>query len=180
MPTSTAVLAAAVLALSPPAAPVEEAALRSPAPAEESLSLPAVILARVSFQSREDLNQLAQRLDLTAAVDQTKRTVEAVLSPEQYRALVKEGRRVELLEEPTRILNAPRQGLAAQATGIPGYACYRTVDETYSAMTQLASSYPSLASWNDIGDTWDKVTAGGKPGDDMRVLVLTNKSRPGP
>jgi len=119
-------------------------------------------------------------LDLTAAVDHTKHTVEAVLSPEQYLALVKEGRRVELLEEPTRVLNAPRQGLTAQATGIPGYACYRTVDETYSAMAQLASSYPSLASWNDIGDTGDKVTAGGKPGDDMRVLVLTNKSRPGP
>ena len=180
MPSSAAVLAAAALALSPPAARAEAQSLREPRPGAESPSLPAVILARVSFQSQEELDQLAQRLDLTAAVDRTKRTVEAVLSPEQYLALVKEGRSVELLEEPTRVLNTPRQRLAAQATGIPGYACYRTVDETYSAMAQLASSYPNLASWNDIGDTWDKVTAGGKPGDDMRVLVLTNKSRPGP
>jgi len=180
MPSSAAVLAAAALALSPPAARAEAPSLREPRPGAESPSLPAVILARVSFQSQEELDQLAQRLDLTAAVDRTKRTVEAVLSSEQYLALVKEGRSVELLEEPTRVLNAPRQRLAAQATGIPGYACYRTVDETYSAMAQLASSYPNLASWNDIGDTWDKVTAGGKPGDDMRVLVLTNKSRPGP
>ncbi|ATB27668.1 M14 family metallopeptidase [Melittangium boletus] len=180
MPLSTAVLAATALALSPPAARAEAPSLREPRPGAESPSLPAVILARVSFQSQEELDQLAQRLDLTAAVDRTKRTVEAVLSPEQYLALVKEGRSVELLEEPTRVLNAPRQRLAAQATGIPGYACYRTVDETYSAMARLTSSYPNLASWNDIGDTWDKVTAGGKPGDDMRVLVLTNKSRPGP
>src|SRR6218665_2243777 len=180
MPSSAAVLAAAALALSPPAARADAPSLREPRPGAESPSLPAVILARVSFQSQEELDQLAQRLDLTAAVDRTKRTVEAVLSSEQYLALVKEGRSVELLEEPTRVLNAPRQRLAAQATGIPGYACYRTVDETYSAMAQLASSYPNLASWNDIGDTWDKVTAGGKPGDDMRVLVLTNKSRPGP
>jgi carboxypeptidase T len=181
MPSPVAgVLAAAALALSPLAAHAQAPSLQGPLPAAGRPSLPAVILARVSFQSREDLDQLARRLDLTAAVDHTKRTVEAVLSSEEYLALVKEGRSVELLEEQTRVLNAPREGLAAQATGIPGYACYRTVDETYAAMAQLASSYPNLASWNDIGDTWDKVSAGGKPGDDMRVLVLTNKSRPGP
>jgi murein tripeptide amidase MpaA len=171
----TGVLAAAALALAPLAA-------QAGAPSEPSsqTSRPAVILARVSFKSRADLDRLAERLDLSAAVDNEKKTVEAVLSPEEYDALVKEGRRVEILEEQTRIMNETREGLASLAGGIPGYACYRTVDETYAAMAQLPITYPNLAAWNDIGDTWDKVTAGGKVGDDLRVLVLTNKSKPGP
>ncbi|WNG19617.1 peptidase M14 [Cystobacter fuscus] len=168
----TGVLAAAALALSPLVA-------QAGAPAEGS-SRPSVLLARVSFKSRVDLDRLAETLDLSAAVDHQKKTVEAVLSPEEYDALVKEGRRVEILEEQTRILNEPREGWMSLAGGIPGYSCYRTVDETYAAMAQLPVTYPNLASWNDIGDTWDKVTAGGKPGDDLRVLVLTNKARTGP
>lgn len=167
----TGVLAAAALTLSPLVA-------QAGVP-QEGPSRPSVLLARVSFQSRVDLDRLAETLDLSAAVDHEKKTVEAVLSPEEYDALVKEGRRVEILEEQTRLLNEPREGRASLAGGIPGYSCYRTVDETYAAMAQLPNTYPNLASWNDIGDTWDKVTAGGKPGDDLRVLVLTNKARSG-
>ncbi|HYI02740.1 M14 family metallopeptidase [Hyalangium sp.] len=181
--SAAGILVAVALAVSPLAvhagAP-SEPTLRGPSAGVEATSLPSVIIARVSFKSRADLDELAERLDLTAAVDSEKRTVEAVLSPEEYGALVKEGRRVELLEEQTRIMNAPRDGMTTQATNIPGYTCYRTVDATYAAMSQLVTTYPNLASWNDIGDSWDKVTAGGKVGDDMRVLVLTNKSRPGP
>ncbi|ATB27232.1 M14 family metallopeptidase [Melittangium boletus] len=156
-------LAAAALALVPaaPSTPVS----------------PPVVLARVSFQSQADLDALAARLDLTAAVDRARGTVEAVLSAEEYSALMKEGRAVQVLEEPTRLLNTPRERSAAQRTGIAGYACYRTVDETYAAMENLANTYPTLASWEDIGDTWDKVTAGGNPGDDLRVLVVTNRTR---
>jgi carboxypeptidase T len=170
-PVTGVLAAAAALALSPLVA-------RAGAP-EEGPSRPSVLLARVSFKSRVDLDRLAETLDLSAAVDHEKKTVEAVLSPEEYDALVKEGRRVELLEEQTRILNEPREGWVSLAGGIPGYSCYRTVDETYAAMAQLPITYPNLASWNDIGDTWDKATAGGKPGDDLRVLVLTNKARSG-
>jgi carboxypeptidase T len=158
MPSALAgLVATAALALSPASSPV--------------------LLARVSFHSQAELDALSERLDLTAAVDRARGTVEAVLSAEQYAALVKEGRGVEVLEEATRQLNAPRERSAAQRTGISGYACYRTVDETYAAMETLASTYPTLAAWEDMGDTWDKVTAGGAPGDDLRVLVVTNRSR---
>ena len=154
-------LAAMALALSPLA------------PAEP----PAVVLARVSFQSQADLDALAQRLDLTAAVDRTARTVEAVLSQEEYAALVEEGRGVEVLEERTRELNAPRERSSAQRTGIPSYSCYRTVDETYAAMDALAKTYPSLVSWNYLGDSWDRATPGGASGDELKVLVVTNRAR---
>lgn len=173
------VLAVAALALVPLTARAE-APREPPRPGATAQALPPVMLARVPFKSQEDLNQLAGRLDLTAVVDRTRRTVEAVLSPEEYAALVREGRRVEVLEEQTRVLNEPRGELGTQATGIPGYPCYRTVSETYTSMVQLATTYPGLASWNDFGDSWDKVSAGGPVGDDLRVLVLTNKSRPGP
>lgn len=93
---------------------------------------------------------------------------------------MKQGRRVELLEEQTRVMNAVRASGDVSISGISGYACYRTVNESYTSMSQLVTNHPNLASWNDIGDSWDKLTAGGNVGDDIRVLVLTNKSLPGP
>ncbi|MDY7225424.1 M14 family metallopeptidase [Hyalangium rubrum] len=172
--SAAGVLAVAALALSPLSAHAGPTVPKG----EEASVLPSSIVARVPFRSREDLNRMAETLDLTAAVDNEKKTVEALLTPEQYQALVKEGRRVEILEEQTRQMNAPRPDFSI--SGISGYACYRTMNETNTTMAQLAATYPNLAEWKDIGDTWDKLTAGGNPGDDLRVLVLTNKSIPGP
>ncbi|HYO59901.1 M14 family metallopeptidase [Archangium sp.] len=133
----------------------------------------------MSFSSQADLNRLAEKLDVTSAVDRARMTVEVVLSPEEHAALIRAGRQVEIDEEKTRSMNELRtQDMSV--SGISGYACYRTVNETYASMAQLVTNYPNLASWNDIGDSWDKLTAGGNVGDDIRVLVLTNKSRPGP
>ena len=175
--SAAGVLAVAALALTPLSAqagpPSQHAAASRKA--EEVSSLPATLVARVSFKSREDLNALAETLDLTAAVDNEKRTVEALLTPEQYQALRKEGRRVEILQEQTELMNATRPEMSI--AGISGYACYRTVDETWATLTNLAASYPGIAEVRDIGDTWDKLTVGGKPGDDLKVLVLTNKAR---
>src|SRR5262245_51309939 len=98
------VLAVAALALSPLSAhagPASENASGSSRKVEEG----SPVIARVSFKSREDLNQLAETLDLSAAVDNEKQTVEALLTAEQYEALRKSGRRVEILEEQTALLN---------------------------------------------------------------------------
>ncbi len=64
-------------------------------------------------------------------------------------------------------------------TGIPGYTCYRTVEETYTTAAQLAANNPTLVSWTDIGNSWEKQT-GVAPGYDIRVLKLTNSAIPGP
>ncbi len=58
---------------------------------------------------------------------------------------------------------------------IPGYACYRTVEETYAAAAALAAARPDLAAWIDAGDSWEK-RAGQADGYDMMVLVLTNSA----
>ena len=36
------------------------------------------------------------------------------------------------------------------------FPCYRTVEETYSTAVDIASNYPDLATWTDIGNSWEK------------------------
>jgi carboxypeptidase T len=60
---------------------------------------------------------------------------------------------------------------------IPGFACYETVEETFSAAQAIVAARPTLASWVDTGDSWQKTTGSG--GYDMRVLKLTNSAVPG-
>lgn len=65
----------------------------------------------------------------------------------------------------------------AGLSGIPGYTCYRTVDETKADLSALATDYPDLARWESIGETW--LETNGQPGgDDIYVLVLGNQSSP--
>ncbi len=64
--------------------------------------------------------------------------------------------------------------------GIPGYPCYRTVEESFATAAAIVAAHPDLASLVDIGDSWEKVTPGGNPGYDMLVLKLTNSAIPGP
>lgn len=56
---------------------------------------------------------------------------------------------------------------------IPGFACYRTVEETYSTIDDLVGSHPNLASAQDIGPTWQR-TQNATQGYQMRALRITN------
>ena len=57
---------------------------------------------------------------------------------------------------------------------IPSYACYETVEETFAAAQGFATTYPNLAAWVDVGNSWEK--SQGLGGWDIFVLKLTNKS----
>ncbi len=59
---------------------------------------------------------------------------------------------------------------------IPGYTSYRTVEATFEDLSQLAADNSDIASWIDIGDSYDKITPGGSEGYDINVLELTNKN----
>ena len=61
---------------------------------------------------------------------------------------------------------------------IPGYSCYRTVEETYASAVAIAGTYPHLATWTRVGESWEK--ANGYGGYDMMVLRLTNAAVSGP
>ncbi len=64
----------------------------------------------------------------------------------------------------------------AQISGIIDRPCIRTVEETYQTMDDLIANYPNLASNIKIGESWEKVTPGGKAGYDLRVLKITNSN----
>ncbi len=140
---------------------------------------PQVTVATISFRDRADLDKLAERLDILT-VDHAAGTFDALLRPEQLAALQAEGRAVRVDVAQIAQLNAPRTLSPGQVSGIPGYACYRTVEETYASLGQLAADHPDLATWSDVGDSWDKATPGGNPGYDINALVLTNQAVPGP
>ncbi len=89
------------------------------------------------------------------------------------------GFEVEIDERRTMEICAPTKRLPGQTEGIPGYACYRTVEETFQSAQGLVTDFPNLASWIDVGDSWKKTTTGGSAGYDMQVLRLTNANVPG-
>lgn len=61
---------------------------------------------------------------------------------------------------------------------IPGYTCYRTVEETDAEMAALAAAYPQLLSLREIGPTWQALE--GNSGYQLRVAVATNSAIAGP
>jgi murein tripeptide amidase MpaA len=97
-----------------------------------------------------------------------------------YERLLASGFRVEVDLDRTADLSQPRARLPNQTAGIPGYPCYRTVEETFATAEQIVADYPELATWIDVGDSWEKIDPGGAPGYDMLVLRLTQSGVPGP
>ncbi len=146
----------------------------------EASDRPQALVANVYYRDRADLNMLATEYDALEKVDREAGFVVLMLTPEAAVALQDRGYRVEIDEATTAVVNAPRAPREEQPQGIPSYACYRTVEETYAAMSQLAATKPNIARWVDIGNSWDKVTRLGPPGYDLFAMVLTNRSIPGP
>lgn len=149
------------------------------------------VVARVYYRTADDLARLAAELDVwEEAVTNNQDYITALLYPEQLSALQEDGYQVAVDEEMT-VRMAGSLSLIDDAEGhqhrtltdistIPNYVCYRTVEETYNDLAQLAASSPTLATWSDVGDSWNKVTPGGAAGYDIQALILTNKSIPGP
>ncbi len=147
------------------------------APPPTPTPVPGPVVASVFFTDTVGLNRLAGELDVWE-VDHEQGFLIAQLWPNQLTDLRQRGYRVAIDLLKTTQLHQPLQSLAGQTTGIPGYPCYRTVEETYADMAHLASDYPDLANWIDIGDSWQKVTL--DTGYDLHVLVLTNRNLFGP
>lgn len=60
-----------------------------------------------------------------------------------------------------------------QISSIPGFSCYRTVEETYASIDDMVLANPGLASAGEIGPTWER-TQSAAAGYAMRLLRLTN------
>ena len=139
---------------------------------------PGIMLARVHFADWRQLNAVAGELDIWE-VHHDQGYFVAALTAADVARLRLAGMQVTPTTEFTPAISAASTS-AGVLGGIPGYTCYRTVEETYSGLADLAAAHPDLAEWIDIGDSWDKLTPGGAAGYDLHALVLTNRTRPGP
>ncbi len=136
------------------------------------------IVARVYFNGDADLARLAGDLDIWEAYRAAGYVV-AQLQPDQYLTLLMAGYRIEIDEDKTAHLNRLPESWPGQTEGIPGYPCYRTVEETFATAEAIIAARPDLATWIDVGDSWEK-TQNPDSGYDLRVLRLTNSAAPGP
>ena len=109
-------------------------------------------------------------------VDRKAKTVRIEALPEDLITLSKAGFKYRIDQEATATLQQRRRELSISPSGaksIPGYSCFRTVEETYTTMDQLAQSKPQLARVTNIGPSWQKTRNPGT-GYEMRVLRLSN------
>ncbi|MCA9959613.1 MAG: hypothetical protein KC443_11295, partial [Anaerolineales bacterium] len=136
-----------------------------------------MIVVRAYFQDRQMVTDLAEWKE-PWEVDYDKGYVVVEVDAADYQRLLDAGFTVELDELLTLQINQPMVALPGQVEGIPGYACYRTVEETFATAENIVATYPNLATWTDIGDSWEKQQNLG--GFDMMVLRLTNSDIPGP
>ncbi len=97
----------------------------------------------------------------------------------EYDRLLRTGLMMEEIADPLKEkLEAIRRAALYQIEAIPGYPCYRTVEETFTTAESIAANYPQLATWTDHGDSWEKDN--GLGGYDLKVLKLTNSAVAGP
>ncbi|MGM9514283.1 M14 family zinc carboxypeptidase [Roseateles sp. DB2] len=82
------------------------------------------------------------------------------------------------MEAGERRRHALATGTRQTLAGIPNYSCYPTVEEVFTEAQGMVSAKPQLASWIDIGDSWEKSRGAG--GYDLRVLKLSNGAVSGP
>jgi len=136
-------------------------------------------VVRAYFTNREMVDRLAVEME-PWEVHHDKGYLVVLVDPVQFQWLLALGFRVEIDQDQTDEFDHPALLLPGQVNGIPGYPCYRTVEETYASAQDLAAAYPNLADWSDIGDSWEKTSPGGEPGYDLIVLRLTNSLVPGP
>ncbi len=131
------------------------------------------VVVRAYYDDLAHLNEIRERR-ATWKVERRKQFFVIDADRAEYDELVAMGYRVEVHVSRTAELNAPRIVSPAQRAGIPGFSCYRTVTETLATGAQLAADYPDLATWSDIGDSWDKQNGFG--GEELMVLKITNSA----
>jgi len=135
-------------------------------------------VVRAYYNNPEMVRQLASRLE-PWEVHPEKGFLVAEVDQELFTWMQSIGFRVEVDPALTSLIQQPAALLPDQVNGIPGFPCYRTVEETYLTAENIAISYPNLATWLDIGDSWEKANPGGDQGYDLHVLRLTNSQTAG-
>lgn len=139
-------------------------------------------VVRIYYDSTENLIQLYTRFDIWEEAIWAQPYVTTVLSTNEIFLLREEGYRIEIDESRANLFTRQivQPAFHAASATIPNFACYRTVEETYDNLAQLATENSLLAQWIDVGDSYDKITPEGPEGYDLNVLKLTNQAIAGP
>lgn len=143
-------------------------------------------VVQVYFTSTAQLQDWADWMDIwevhynTPGDSQNGGSVVAYLSAAEIERLQSEKIALAIDWARTFKAQAPRQTTENQVNGIPGYSCYRTVEETQNSLNALIDFNPDLIQKVDIGNSWEKFDPGGNPGYDILVYKLTNRNIAGP
>ncbi len=136
------------------------------------------LVVSTQYQNRAQLQSIASRFQ-HPIVDRKTRRVRLEATSEDVGTLRREGFVVVIDKAATaelqRIQSAMRKSAGLGLKSIPGYACYRTVEETYATIDDLVALKPAIAQVANIGPSWQRTT-NPATGYDMKVLKLTNSA----
>lgn len=145
-----------------------------------------LVFITAHWRDRAELNRIAAHFQ-HLQVDEKARTAKVEASADDLRELRRAGVRYEIDDAATAKLReaeanfamdresrTPKYNGLTASESIPGYACYRTVEETYATMDRLAAARPTIARVLDIGPSWEWQQSGGANGHRLRVLRLNN------
>ncbi len=166
LPVALSLCIASPSIAAPPVAPTSEAA-------GEDDRLSFVV---VRYRERAQLQKLGGMFQ-HMIVDDRAKTARLEATPADIDAIRRMGMKVTIDRASTARIRSVENAMANRQFGvrsISGYACYRTVEETYGTIDQLVAGNPGLASVSTIGPSWLKSRNAG--GYDMKVLRLTNSA----
>lgn len=112
----------------------------------------------IEFDAESELVELASRIDIWEV---REGSVVALVSSDEM---------MWLIDKQYRVIKDP--AFDQHLNTIPGYSCYRTIDEQYALLDSWMTLYPELARVSIIGQSYE--------GREIRVLQLTNRMMPGP
>jgi predicted deacylase len=134
---------------------------------------------RVYFDDLDTAHNIVITMNALESKYEKGYVIVEVTTGEEYDLLLSTGLKIEEIPDPMADKIAEmREATLVQTSGIPGYPCYRTVEETFATAASIAANYPGLATWTDQGDSWEKTN--GSDGYDLHVLKLTNTTVAGP
>ena len=171
-------LTAALLLLLPLASPAADHPVADPVEVSGAVAGDGPWVLRAYGWTDETVEELAGWFDHLGVYGEKGMLLVHADTREDYQRLLAAGLLVEVDAERTRTLRlleqARERGLAIDS--IPGFDCYRTVEETLATGASIAADHPTLAEWIDIGDSWQKLNPGIAPGWDIMNLKLTNQA----
>lgn len=135
-----------------------------------------VSIIRAHYQSQAELQAIASQFQ-HIIVNPKVSSVQTEAYSADIAALEAAGIKVEIDVNLTAKIRAAEEAmlLPPAERSIAGFACYRTVEETYTTMANLASTKPNLAQVVDIGPSFEK-SRNANAGYTMKALVLGNRS----